>query len=173
MEYAGYSKLKQQGISHVCLRVYDLERTVKFYQDVFGATVVCEWGKDENEDHAIFVDLGTGDYSTPSRPRVMMLMHRWSVRKPLPCPPAPGNILPSGPTTSRLPISVRWNAERLAFPNPAIPISPHVPVQRSACDMASCVHRAVNMWNLLNMSHSRDAHLQRKIHDGGKPNGKD
>lgn len=62
MEYTGYDKLKPRGISHVCLRVYDLERTVKFYQDVFGATIVCEWGKDENEDHAIFVDLGTGDY---------------------------------------------------------------------------------------------------------------
>lgn len=62
MEYVGYDQLKPRGISHVCLRVYDLPRTVKFYQDVFDARIVCEWGKDENEDHAVFVDLGTGDY---------------------------------------------------------------------------------------------------------------
>ena len=49
MEYVGYDKLKQRGISHVCLRVYDVERTAKFYQDVFGATIVCEWGKEEKE----------------------------------------------------------------------------------------------------------------------------
>lgn len=46
----------------MCLRVFDLEKTKSFYERAFGAKVVCEWGSDENEDHAFIMDLGTGDF---------------------------------------------------------------------------------------------------------------
>ncbi len=57
-----YQKLKNKGIHHVCLRVPDLEATRKFYTEAFDATVVCEWGRDENNDHAYIMDLGVGDF---------------------------------------------------------------------------------------------------------------
>ncbi len=57
-----YSKLKAKGIHHVCVRVYDLEKAMEFYKNVFDARIVCEWGKDEDEDHAYIMDLGEGDF---------------------------------------------------------------------------------------------------------------
>lgn len=59
---AHYEKLKQKGIAHVCLRVPDLYQTREFYEKALDAVVVAEWGRDENEDHAFIMDLGTGDY---------------------------------------------------------------------------------------------------------------
>lgn len=57
-----YERLKQRGIHHVCLRVPDLYQAADFYVNGLGARIVCEWGKDENEDHAYILDLGEGDF---------------------------------------------------------------------------------------------------------------
>ena len=57
-----YQKLKNRGIHHACLRIPNLEETKEFYKNTFDAQVVCEWGTDENEDHAFIMDLGVGDF---------------------------------------------------------------------------------------------------------------
>ena len=57
-----YQRIKQRGIHHVCLRVPDLYRTVKFYQDALDAEIICEWGAQGQEDHAFIMDLGEGDF---------------------------------------------------------------------------------------------------------------
>lgn len=57
-----YQKLKNKGIHHVCLRVPNLEETRDFYINAFDAEVVCEWGHDEDNDHAFIMDLGVGDF---------------------------------------------------------------------------------------------------------------
>lgn len=57
-----YSRLKEKGIHHVCLRVPNLYETADFYQNALDARLVAEWGHDENEDHAFILDLGEGDF---------------------------------------------------------------------------------------------------------------
>lgn len=52
---------KSKGIHHVCLRVQDPQRTVRFYQDALNAHIIYEWGPKGTDDHGILLDLGGGD----------------------------------------------------------------------------------------------------------------
>lgn len=56
-----YTTNKRVGIHHVCLKTFDLARTVAFYIEGLGARFLVEWGTDGGNDHAVLVDLGDGD----------------------------------------------------------------------------------------------------------------
>lgn len=55
-------RVKTAGVHHVCLKVPDLYRTVKFYQEAIDAKIIVEWGKEGTEDHAFIMDFGSGDF---------------------------------------------------------------------------------------------------------------
>lgn len=52
---------KKIGLHHVCLRVQDVETTVRFYKEALNAQLVYEWGPEGTDDHGILLDLGEGD----------------------------------------------------------------------------------------------------------------
>lgn len=52
---------KKAGLHHVCLRVQDVETTVRFYKEALNAQPVYEWGPEGTDDHGILLDLGEGD----------------------------------------------------------------------------------------------------------------
>ena len=56
-----YQCKKSRGIHHVCLRVHDLKRVVRFYEEALDASFVCEWGQEGGDSHGVLLDLGEGD----------------------------------------------------------------------------------------------------------------
>ena len=48
------------GFHHVAIRVFDFERSVKFYKEILGFTEKIRWG--EAEKRGIMLDTGDGNY---------------------------------------------------------------------------------------------------------------